>query len=190
MGKSSSDRNKVSFGRRRALVLIRKRKGAEGPLRFFARVTAVLNAPVDPLSGMTVNLIRVDSWLADLSKHFEEHEFEREFEVLDDMRDHLTALVGSEARLVRLELADQNQTWVRSSDEYEFRKRIHREIEIRSGLSSAIEEEWIFRSKVVFTESALRREDAQEIRVYDTPAGLIRGTFVSTKVGGPTSELS
>lgn len=38
---------------------------------FFFHVSAGFSKAVDPLSGMTVNLVLVDQWLADLKKNFE-----------------------------------------------------------------------------------------------------------------------
>lgn len=47
---------------RTQVVRVKRRKGAENFL-LFARLTAYYDAPIDALSGMTVNLADVDRWM-------------------------------------------------------------------------------------------------------------------------------
>lgn len=50
---------------------------------FLFYVSAGFHAPVDPLSGMSVNLVLVDQWLAELKNHLESKSWLAEAEILN-----------------------------------------------------------------------------------------------------------
>lgn len=89
---------KLSFHRSRWIEVL-PQNGAAGPVRVF-RVAVGVSAPVDPLSGMTVNLVEVDRWLADFASRAQGLMKSREQELQDVYEEFRVQAEKAQAKLV------------------------------------------------------------------------------------------
>lgn len=99
----------VRFFRRHFIeALIPSQAGETPPLRIF-ELTVGLQAAVDPLSGMTVNLTIVDQWFSELPKAAV---YSSEFQALESFQQHLRVQGQQQAVLIAaVELKEDRRWW-------------------------------------------------------------------------------
>lgn len=100
---------KIRFHRSRSFEVILPTPSGSGRRGFFFRLGLGVEAPVDPLSGMTVNLSVVDGWLDDLGWP---REARGVWSLVDDFWRPLAAkAMTSGATLTRLEIRGDDSWW-------------------------------------------------------------------------------
>lgn len=101
---------KLSFHRARWIEFSPK-NGAVGPVRVF-RLEVGVTAPIDPLSGMTVNLVVMDGWLDELALQLEQAaDFERTRTAIPDWLRERVSRVGAALVRVRVLEGDEVHEW-------------------------------------------------------------------------------
>lgn len=105
---------RVRFHRSRHFEVILSSPRASSPRGFFFVLSLGVEAPVDPLSGMTVNLSAVDRWLDELP-------WPSEAKDVWSLVDLFWACLAPEAsrhgaRLARLEIRDRVSWWAREGE--------------------------------------------------------------------------
>lgn len=110
------------FHRRRGIDVILSDPRGLGRRGFYFDLVVAVAAPVDPESGMTVNLIHVDRWLDEASAAFTEAA--DVFVLLEGLETFLASRVPErKAVLSRIEVNSQDESWGRDAAGWFYRWR-------------------------------------------------------------------
>lgn len=110
------------FHRRRGIDVILSDPRGPGRRGFYFDLVVAVAAPVDPESGMTVNLVHVDRWLDEAAKTFAEAD--DVFTLIEALEKFLAPKAGAQkAALALVELNSDGETWGRDENGWFYRWR-------------------------------------------------------------------